>query len=174
MIIEDKKYFSELINYAADFNGAVIVKAEPLPASFTEILFNSKENSPEKVLSSNNFKGNCWGFQGNNGEITIKTAKSIYPQHFTIIHTNSVNFDSAPRKICVYRVFQAKEALLSCFDFFIPKGLSKADFIKTFECETNCFEKTSEFKFKILSNHGSDFTCVYQILIHGEPITLSY
>jgi Sad1 / UNC-like C-terminal len=167
--IEENISYSDFINYAADYNGAKVIAYEP----FTKKVFNfgvkSSENVAEKAISSDNSKGNCWGFDGAKGSILIKLQQPIFPKHFTFKHANLANFDSAPKRICVNR----GSDLLGCYEFYIAKGTPSPEFSQTFPCMQNCNKQTSEFSFVINSNHGGDFTCVYQILIHGDPITLT-
>ena len=173
LVIEDKISYSELLNYAEDFNGAQIFNAEPSTKTFIESILNPLDNAPNKVLSSDNSKGNCWGFEGSRGTLGIRIAKPIYPLHFTVRHANLVNFDSAPRNICIYRASEDDE-LLGCYEFYISKGTASPEFMQTFECQHNCNKATQEFIVKIHGNHGAGHTCVYQISIHGDPVELSY
>ena len=164
---------SELINYAADFNGAEILSAEPVSKTLLEAVLNPTENIPQKVLSPDNYKGNCWGFEGSRGSIGVKLKKPIYPLHFSIKHANIVPFDSAPKHFCVYRVSEDKE-LLGCYDFFISKGSPNPEFTQIFECLQNCNKPSQSVLFQFYTNHGASHTCIYQLLVHGDPISLSY
>jgi hypothetical protein len=173
IVIEEHLDSSDLVNYAADFNGAKIIRMQNFSKSVIEAIFSYNENNPEKVLSSDNTKGNCWGFPGSQSMIGITLVAPIYPLHFTFKHVNVVDFDSAPRHICVHRASSTEE-LLGCYDFFLYRGTPSPEFTQTFKCLTNCDKPTQDFLFKILDNHGAQYTCVYQILVHGDPIGLTY
>lgn len=171
VLIEEKVSYSDMLNYAADYNGGQITTASTGKTAFFSSLLNPNENPAEKVLSDDNSKGNCWGFESSSGTIGISIAKMIYPLHFTVKHHNLVNFDSAPHDFCVYR---GTSELLGCYEFSIYRGTPSPEFTQTFECLQNCNKPTKDFTFSVNSNHGGKYTCVYQILIHGDPIDLSY
>ena len=173
IIIEERKTYSDLVNYAADYNGALIVKTHETQSEWSKILKFQKDNPPDYVLNQDNSKGKCWGFDGNKGFVQIKTQKKIYPQHFTFKHSNLINFDSAPKEICIYSA-QENEILLGCYEFFLSKARPDPEFVQTFECLDHCEKPADEFKFEINSNHGSEITCIYQILVHGEPAQFTY
>lgn len=174
LTIEDYKSYSDLVNYAADFNGAVVVRTHEKDfADFYKYVFNKGMNGPENALSSDNSIGKCWGFDGHKGFLEIKLQKPIYPLHFTLKHTNSISFDSAPKEFCIYRQ-EEFPIILGCYDFFLSKARPDPDFTQTFPCLSNCEKSTQTLKLEILSNHGGGSTCLYQILIHGDPVELSY
>jgi hypothetical protein len=170
--IEERKTYSDLINYAADFNGATVIDYSPKDTkSLFESFFASTDNSPTQILSSDNAKGKCWGFAGNSGMVSIRILKPIYPLHFVVKHINLSQFESAPREFCVYRREQ-KEVLLGCYEFFLAKAKPNPEFTQVFNCIYNCNTPATSFTFKVLGNHGGDFTCVYQVMITGDPVSL--
>jgi hypothetical protein len=173
--IEERRTFSDLINYAADFNGAEIIKTHQEQVKILGFFFKSDENPPELLLNPDNSKGKCWGFEGHKGFVQIKTKKKVYPQHFTFRHCNLINFDSAPREICVYRVEDDEDQVfLGCYEFILSKARPDPEFVQTFSCLSNCEKPGQVFKFEVSSNHGAEVTCVYQIEIHGEPAQFGF
>ena len=174
LTIEEYKSYSDLVNYAADFNGAVVTKTHQEEyVDFFKYVINQGQNAPENAISLDNNIGKCWGFDGHKGFLHIKLQKPIYPLHFTIKHTNSINFDSAPKEFCLYRL-EEFPIILGCYDFFLSKARPNPDFTQTFPCLSNCDKPAQNIKLEILSNNGGEVTCLYQILIHGDPITLNY
>lgn len=173
IVIENKIEFSDMVNYAADFNGAKIVYEDEGPQKILMGFVRKADNGPEEILSGDNEKGNCWSFKGNSAEISIRVQKKIYPKHFVVKHANLASFDSAPRNFCVYRK-DFKMELLGCYEFFLNKGKPNPEFSQVFACKENCNKPSDLFTLNFTSNHGSEYTCVYQFLIHGDPISLSY
>jgi hypothetical protein len=55
---------TSVFNFAADFNGATIDFESTTTKMHYFGLFIDKKNTPEKLLSEDNAKGQCWCFEG--------------------------------------------------------------------------------------------------------------
>ena len=155
----------ELINYAADFNGARILYRLTSESFFSneimqwEYVYN---NSPDLILSQDNSPGNCWAIAGESGQATVLLPHPIIPRHFAIVHAKLADHATAPRAVCFYN----RHKLLTCQEFKLDGQSPK--FYQLFSCESNCEESLSEVTLKILSNHGAPQTCEYQLMVHGD------
>jgi len=91
--------------------------------------FSVKPHPPSIVLESGNEVGNCWAFAGAQAFLTIRLAKSIYPESISLDHISpnvALNSDlsSAPREFRVqaYGTDDRKPFLLGTFEYDKSKG----------------------------------------------------
>lgn len=153
--IEEKN----LIDYASSSNGGTVV--ESLSTGY-----NKKVNSANEVISDNNAPGKCWGFEGK-GTAGIKLYTRIYPQAFTLVHLNSINYSTAPKIFNVYNLTPNEKILIGSYEFdFTIRSESRKDY-QEFKCMYSCDRPVQVILLEVLSNHGDPLTCVYQLKVHG-------
>jgi len=164
-IIDD----SQLINYAADFNGAKILSSS---APYHAILSNlSSYNDVQLLISESVDPGSCWAFDGDKGYAEIKLALPIQVTKFTVKHRNTIKYTNAPQNFAVYG-----DSLM--FNECVPLGSYSYQFsidgdsrktTQVFECnDPNCRFVVGSVRLEIYSNYGADATCVYNFGVHGE------
>lgn len=157
----------ELVDYAAESNGAVILHEYSTP-EYLGWLSLFSNNRKESLISENNEPGNCWPFNGTYGFIGIHLAQAIYPKHFSIYHINSVVYSSAPKTINVYSLDHPDgSALLASYFFDLAIKGEKRKKWGIFDCEHFCDHLTSQILLEITDNYGAAGTCVYQFRVHG-------
>ena len=160
-----ESYPKEMINYAADFNGARINYRLTSESLFSNEVMHLKyvyNNSPDLILKADNTPGQCWALKEQTGKVTISLSHSVYPQHFTLVHAKLSDHNTAPRDVCLYN----KQKLLVCHIFSLDERVPQ--FSQVFACQSNCDSPLDEVTLEIKSNHGAPNTCVYQLMVHGN------
>ncbi|XP_040103381.1 sperm-associated antigen 4 protein isoform X1 [Oryx dammah] len=125
---------------------------------------------PTVILEPDVFPGNCWAFEGDQGQVVIRLPgrvqlSDITLQHPppTVAHTRGAN--SAPRDFAVYglQVDDETEVFLGKFTFDVKKSE-----IQTFHLQNDPPAAFPKVKIQILSNWGHPrFTCLYRVRAHG-------
>nr|XP_025037863.1 SUN domain-containing protein 3-like isoform X2 [Pelodiscus sinensis] len=133
--------------------------------------FFSSANPPDIILQPDVHPGNCWAFQGSQGQVVIRLPEKIYPTAVTIQHISkaispSGDVTSAPKDfaVCGLNEETGKETLLGTFIYDSGK-----ESIQTFQLEGELSKSFVYIKFNVLSNWGNaEYTCVYRVRVHGK------
>ncbi|XP_069863259.1 sperm-associated antigen 4 protein isoform X2 [Dipodomys merriami] len=125
---------------------------------------------PSVILEPDVFPGNCWAFEGDQGQVVIRLPghvqlSDITLQHppISVAHTGGAN--SAPRDFSVFglQVDDETEVFLGKFTFDVQKSE-----IQTFHLQNDPPSAFPKVKIQILSNWGHPrFTCLYRVRAHG-------
>ncbi|KAM9248118.1 sperm-associated antigen 4 protein isoform 1-T1 [Dugong dugon] len=126
---------------------------------------------PTVILEPDVFPGNCWAFEGDQGQVVIRLPGRVQLSDITlqhpptsVAHTGGAN--SAPRDFAVYglQVDDETEVFLGKFTFDVEKSE-----IQTFHLQNDPPAAFPKVKIQILSNWGHPrFTCLYRVRAHGE------
>ncbi len=130
---------------------------------------------PEIVLSPNVNVGECWCFNGTNGQIGIKLSRSIIVTHITYSHIGKeVSIDpisSAPHE---FELWGLNEKQKDFFEVFLGKyqydlnGRPTQVFSVPDEIAKNDNKRVDSVVMKVINNHENpQFTCLYRLQIHG-------
>ncbi|XP_074850816.1 SUN domain-containing protein 3-like [Carettochelys insculpta] len=133
--------------------------------------FFSSANPPDTILQPDVHPGNCWAFQGSQGQVVIKLPEKIYPTAVTVQHISkaispSGDVTSAPKDVAVCGLHEetGEETLLGTFMYD-----SEKETIQTFQLKSELSKSFIYVKFNVLSNWGnSEYTCVYRVRVHGK------
>ncbi|XP_021562833.1 sperm-associated antigen 4 protein [Carlito syrichta] len=125
---------------------------------------------PTVILEPDVFPGNCWAFQGNQGQVVIRLPGRVQLSDITLQHpppsvAHSGGANSAPRDFSVFglQVDDETEVFLGRFAFDLEKPE-----IQTFHLQNDPPAAFPKVKIKILSNWGHPhFTCLYRVRAHG-------
>ncbi|XP_054843586.1 SUN domain-containing protein 3-like [Eublepharis macularius] len=136
---------------------------------FRSWLFSSAK-PPDTVLEPDVYPGNCWAFQGSEGQVVIKLPEKIHPTAVTIQHISkaispSGSSTSALKDFGVSGLGDEtdEETLLGTFMYDIDK-----ETIQTFQLKSQHSKPFLYIKFKVQSNWGNlEFTCIYRLRVHG-------
>nr|KAF6359113.1 sperm associated antigen 4 [Pipistrellus kuhlii] len=122
------------------------------------------------ILEPDVFPGNCWAFEGDQGQVVIRLPGRVQLSDITlqhpppsVAHTGGAN--SAPRDFAVYglQVDDETEVFLGKFTFDMEKSE-----IQTFRLQNDPPTAFPKVKIQILSNWGHPhFTCLYRVRAHG-------
>uniref|UniRef100_A0A8C6DEI5 Sperm associated antigen 4 n=1 Tax=Moschus moschiferus TaxID=68415 RepID=A0A8C6DEI5_MOSMO len=125
---------------------------------------------PTVILEPDVFPGNCWAFEGDQGQVVIRLPGRVQLSDITlqhpppsVAHTRGAN--SAPRDFSVYglQVDDETEVFLGKFTFDVEKSE-----IQTFHLQNDPPAAFPKVKIQILSNWGHPrFTCLYRVRVHG-------
>ncbi|XP_029773422.1 sperm-associated antigen 4 protein isoform X2 [Suricata suricatta] len=125
---------------------------------------------PTVILEPDVFPGNCWAFEGDQGQVVIRLPGRVQLSDITlqhpppsVAHTGEAN--SAPRDFAVYglQVDDETEVFLGKFTFDVEKSE-----IQTFHLQNDPPAAFPKVKIQILSNWGHPrFTCLYRVRAHG-------
>ncbi|XP_006089524.1 LOW QUALITY PROTEIN: sperm-associated antigen 4 protein [Myotis lucifugus] len=129
---------------------------------------------PMVILEPDVFPGNCWAFEGDQGQVVIRLPGRVQLSDITlqhpppsVAHTGGAN--SAPRDFAVYglQVDDETEVFLGKFTFDMEKSE-----IQTFHLQNDPPTAFPKVKIQILSNWGHPhFTCLYRVRAHGMRTT---
>ncbi|XP_060093154.1 SUN domain-containing protein 3-like [Heteronotia binoei] len=130
---------------------------------------------PETVLEPAVSPGNCWAFEGSEGQVVIKLPEKIHPMAVTVQHISKAiavngNVMSAPKSFMISGLDDktGEETVLGTFMYDINE-----DSIQTFQLKKQHSKNFLYIKFKIQSNWGNPvFTCIYRLRVHGKMIDL--
>ncbi|EMP30786.1 SUN domain-containing protein 3 [Chelonia mydas] len=133
--------------------------------------FFSSANPPDTILQPDVHPGNCWAFQGSQGQVVIKLPEKVYPTAVTLQHISkaispSGDVTSAPKDFAVCGLDEetGKETLLGTFMYDSGK-----ETIQTFQLKSELSKFFVYIKFNVLSNWGNpEYTCVYRVRVHGK------
>ncbi|KAM8774079.1 sperm-associated antigen 4 protein [Rhynchonycteris naso] len=125
---------------------------------------------PTVILEPDVFPGNCWAFEGDQGQVVIRLPGRVQLSDITlqhpppsVAHTGEAN--SAPRDFAVYglQADDETEVFLGKFMFNVEKSE-----IQTFHLQNDPPTAFPKVKIQILSNWGHPhFTCLYRVRAHG-------
>ncbi|XP_069907395.1 sperm-associated antigen 4 protein isoform X1 [Oryctolagus cuniculus] len=125
---------------------------------------------PTVILEPDVFPGNCWAFEGDQGQVVIRLPGRVQLSDITlqhpppsVAHTGGAN--SAPRDFAVFglQVDDETEVFLGKFTFDVKKSE-----IQTFHLQNEPPAAFPKVKIQILSNWGHPrFTCLYRVRAHG-------
>ncbi|KAF6089463.1 sperm associated antigen 4 [Phyllostomus discolor] len=128
---------------------------------------------PTVILEPDVFPGNCWAFEGDQGQVVIRLPGRVQLSDITlqhpppsVAHTDGTN--SAPRDFSVYglQVDDETEVFLGKFTFDVEKSE-----IQTFHLQNDPPAAFPKVKIQILSNWGHPhYTCLYRVRAHGMRI----
>ncbi|XP_030742900.1 LOW QUALITY PROTEIN: sperm-associated antigen 4 protein [Echinops telfairi] len=126
---------------------------------------------PTVILEPDVFPGNCWAFEGDQGQVVIRLPGRVQLSDITLQHpppsvAHTGGADSAPRDFEVYglQVDDETEVFLGKFTFDVEKSE-----IQTFHLQNDPPAAFPKVKIQILSNWGHPrFTCLYRVRAHGE------
>ncbi|NWJ11442.1 SUN3 protein, partial [Crypturellus undulatus] len=125
--------------------------------------------------------GQCWAFQGSQGQVVIRLPAPIQPTAVTMQHiykdvSPSGSVSSAPRDFTVsvtcFLCFTLKgvqeegdeENLLGTFTYNVEK-----EAIQTFPLKHELSRAFQYIKLKVQSNWGNmEYTCIYRVQVHGK------
>uniref|UniRef100_A0A8C5V0E2 Sperm associated antigen 4 n=1 Tax=Microcebus murinus TaxID=30608 RepID=A0A8C5V0E2_MICMU len=129
---------------------------------------------PTVILEPDVFPGNCWAFEGDQGQVVIRLPGRVQLSDITlqhpppsVAHTGGAN--SAPRDFAVFglQVDDETEVFLGKFTFDVEKSE-----IQTFHLQNDPPAAFPKVKIQILSNWGHPrFTCLYRVRAHGVRIS---
>ncbi|XP_065509355.1 sperm-associated antigen 4 protein-like [Caloenas nicobarica] len=129
-------------------------------------------NPPEAVLQPDVSPGNCWPFQGRQGQVVIRLPARVHLSTVTVQHISkeaspSGFVTSAPRDVAVFGVDAdgEEETLLGTFMYDVAK-----DPIQTFPLKNAPLRRAFSYvKFFVKSNWGNPmYTCIYRVQVHGK------
>jgi hypothetical protein len=111
------KEVDHLIDYASSENGGSIIKENSMP-EYLGWFSSFSSNRRESVIDNNNSPGHCWPFEGRYGFVSLKLSAKIYPELFTLVHLNTVNYSNAPKYFNIFSLDSSEECfLLGTFHF---------------------------------------------------------
>ncbi|XP_007932794.1 sperm-associated antigen 4 protein [Orycteropus afer afer] len=126
---------------------------------------------PTVILEPDVFPGNCWAFEGDQGQVVIRLPGRVQLSDITLQHpppsvAHTEGAKSAPRDFAVYglQADDKTEVFLGKFTFDVEKSE-----IQTFHLQNDPPTAFPKVKIQILSNWGHPrFTCLYRVRAHGE------
>ncbi|OQR96271.1 hypothetical protein THRCLA_07342 [Thraustotheca clavata] len=132
---------------------------------------------PETAISSNVDIGNCWGFAGSSGMLTIKFRSPILADTLQLYHIKpniASDFSSAPRMIQVTGLVSTIDRLssveLGTFEYS-KNGRPYQHFALHPEAASTLLDGII---FRVLSNHGNPkYTCVYRVSVFGQEPSIN-
>lgn len=133
----------------------------------------TKPRSPSVVLSPDVLPGDCWAFDGSQGSLTIRLARPVLVSAVTIEHTPRRSVFSVSSALREFRIvglpviLDEPEVVLGEFVFDMTDEATRH--MQTFKIQSiNTANAMRGVRVEILSNHGSSYTTVYRIRVHGE------
>lgn len=128
-------------------------------------------NSLQYLIDSDNSKSHCWAFEGIQGFATIRLGRAVFPHRFAVLHAPVIPIQliqtfTAPRHFSLYRLSPAGKDLLGSYVF------DPANSIQYFPCRYHCSLPLTDVRLEVEDNYGDpNVTCVYQLRVHGLPVT---
>ncbi|XP_012521215.1 PREDICTED: SUN domain-containing protein 5 [Propithecus coquereli] len=127
---------------------------------------------PDVILEPNMTPGNCWAFEGDRGQVTIRLAQKVYLSNLTLQHipktiSLSGSLDTAPKDFVIYGMESSpkEEVFLGAFQF------QPENTIQMFPLQNQPARAFSAVKVKVSSNWGNPrFTCLYRVRVHGSVV----
>ncbi|KAM6163838.1 sperm-associated antigen 4 protein [Rhynchocyon petersi] len=142
------------------------------PYFWNRFSFWNYARPPTVILQPDVFPGNCWAFEGDQGQVVIRMPGLVQLSDITLQHpppsvvVQVGGASSAPRDFAVYglQVDDETEVFLGKFTFDVEKSE-----IQTFHLQNDPPAAFPKVKIQILSNWGHPrFTCLYRVRAHGK------
>ncbi|XP_038186942.1 sperm-associated antigen 4 protein [Arvicola amphibius] len=129
---------------------------------------------PSVILEPDVFPGNCWAFEGDQGQVVIRLPGHVQLSDITLQHppptvAHTGGASSAPRDFAVFGLHadDQTEVFLGKFIFDVQKSE-----IQTFHLQNDPPSAFPKVKIQIRSNWGHPrFTCLYRVRAHGVRIS---
>ncbi|KAJ6669473.1 hypothetical protein lerEdw1_000021 [Lerista edwardsae] len=134
--------------------------------------FMSSAKPPDTILQPDVYPGNCWAFEGSEGQVVVKLPEKVQPTAVTVQHISKVvspsgGVTSALKDFLVYGIeddVNKEEILLGSFTYDTEK-----EAIQTFQVKNEQSQSFMYIKFHVKSNWGNpEFTCIYRVRVHGK------
>ncbi|XP_043967231.1 SUN domain-containing protein 3-like [Gambusia affinis] len=115
--------------------------------------------------------GECWGFEGSQGHLVVALSHRAVISQVTLGHIPKMvsptgNIWSAPKEFSVYGMREPEQEWTHLGTFIYEED---GDPLQTFELPNHEKVAFSSVKLQINNNWGHpDYTCLYNIRIHGE------
>ncbi|EIW69445.1 hypothetical protein TREMEDRAFT_71629 [Tremella mesenterica DSM 1558] len=164
------------------------------PSTFGRILFGRKDvegRSPATAIHPDNAVGECWPFKGSQGQLGVLLTRRVIITDITVEHAASelaLDISTAPKLVQVWAVVEGEQNKAKLMAYHESRGtespsvdnLLLTEFtydpnspspIQTVPVSPDIVElgiDTGIVIFKIESNWGADFTCLYRVRVHGE------
>ncbi|KAH9807482.1 UNC-like C-terminal-domain-containing protein [Melampsora americana] len=148
-----------------------------LPWSPVLRVFNKHANLPEIALKGDGSVGNCWPLVGSSGQLGVGLSRTIDITAMSIEHIGRQlaqnDITAAPREFELWGLSDDQSQLES--ETLLFKGVysisTPSSPLQTFEINKTHPLLYRKVLFKVISNYGnSQFTCIYRVRIHGQPI----
>ncbi|OCF41302.1 hypothetical protein I317_04873 [Kwoniella heveanensis CBS 569] len=146
---------------------------------------------PATALHPDISVGSCWPFQGSEGSLGVMLTRRVRVGDVTIEHAPSdlaLDTSTAPKSIQVMGVLDNEEDRSKLAQYwerrgdaeptpdYLPLGTitydpSSISHIQTFPVPSDIQEldiKVGVVVFKVESNYGGSFTCLYRVRVHGD------
>ncbi|XP_033623037.1 sperm-associated antigen 4 protein isoform X2 [Fukomys damarensis] len=128
---------------------------------------------PTVILEPDVFPGNCWAFEGDQGQVVIRLAGHVQLSDITLQHpppsvAHTGDASSAPQDFAVFGLQDDEtEVFLGKFTFDVKRSA-----LQTFHLQNDPPSAFPKVKIQILSNWGHPrFTCLYRVRAHGSQIS---
>ncbi|NXD18215.1 SUN2 protein, partial [Nothocercus nigrocapillus] len=114
--------------------------------------------------------GQCWAFQGAQGQAVTRLPQHIWPGAVTVEHISkavspSGEVSSAPKDFAVFGMDEEgpEEDLLGLFAYDVEQ-----EAVQTFHLKKQLPRAFQFIKFQVRSNWGKrEYTCLYQVQVQG-------
>ncbi|KAH0515678.1 Sperm-associated antigen 4 protein [Microtus ochrogaster] len=141
---------------------------------WNRLSFWSYARPPSVILEPDVFPGNCWAFEGDQGQVVIRLPGHVQLSDITLQHppptvAHTGGASSAPRDFAVFglQADDETEVFLGKFTFDVQKSE-----IQTFHLQNDPPSAFPKVKIQIRSNWGHPlFTCLYRVRAHGVRIS---
>lgn len=135
----------------------------------------------EALLTPAVAPGQCLPLDGTSGYVDIRLHHPVYLTGFTLEHIPAAiayNVSSAPNKVSLIalsppQTHKVKGGLFTPLKTHGPfrYDVESSSAVQTFSIFAETPEPVSFVRLQVHSNHGhSQFTCLYRIRVHGEPV----
>ncbi|XP_062455740.1 SUN domain-containing protein 5-like [Rhea pennata] len=139
-------------------------------------LLCSAAKPPETILQPDVTPGQCWAFQGSQGQVVVRLPAPVQPTAVTVQHiykaaSPSGTVSSAPRDVTVSGVDEEgeEETLLGAFTYDV-----EAEAIQSFPLKHKSSRAFQYIKLSVQSNWGNpEYTCIYRVQVHGQVASRS-
>ncbi|RIB25322.1 UNC-like C-terminal-domain-containing protein [Gigaspora rosea] len=129
---------------------------------------------PVTAISPDTHVGQCWPFQGQEGQLAILLARRVHVTAVTYDHVSkdvAVDVLSAPKEFEVWGILGTSPLhhFLGRFTYDI-NGLP----VQTYEVSENILKSNKPVIaviMRVISNYGKpSYTCLYRFRVHGDPV----
>ncbi len=168
-----------LFDYALETAGGTIASTrctelyDPCPAIYSVmgIPVWRARRSPRTILRPGTNPGECWSFRGAQGAVVVQLAGPVKVGAVTVEHMRLQSAPeganaSAPRRFAVFGLNAVEDASPVSLGNFTYDNTGSP--VQTFYLEKPPPTPFSFVELKVLSNHGSHYTCIYRFRVHGK------